>query len=88
MAKTHLTLILRNGAVKARCWGASSSAFWRALGSPAIRPPTRSESCGRWFAASYEMASSFLEPLGYDETFSVAIEVHIRGLSALRTGTI
>jgi hypothetical protein len=88
MARTHVTLILRNGAVKARRWNDSSSAFWRALGSPAIRPPTRSESCGRWFAASCEMASSFLEPVEYDETFSVAIEVYIRGLSALRAGAI
>jgi hypothetical protein len=36
----------------------------------------------------HEMTSSFLEPLDYDETFGAAVEVYIRGLSALQTGTV
>jgi len=36
----------------------------------------------------HEMSLSFLEPLDYDETYGVAIDVYIRGLRALRTGTI
>jgi hypothetical protein len=31
----------------------------------------------------HETALSFLEPLDYDETFAIAVEVYIRGLSAL-----
>jgi hypothetical protein len=34
------------------------------------------------------MASSFLEPVDYDETYGVAVEVYIRGLSALQTGAV
>jgi hypothetical protein len=36
----------------------------------------------------HEMALSFLEPLDYDKTYSVAVEVYIRGLTALQTGAI
>jgi hypothetical protein len=36
----------------------------------------------------HEMTSSFLEPLDCDETFGIAVEVYIRGLSALQTGTV
>jgi hypothetical protein len=35
-----------------------------------------------------EAALSFLEPLDYDETYGVAVDLYIRGLSALRTVTI
>jgi Tetracyclin repressor-like, C-terminal domain len=35
----------------------------------------------------HEMALSFLEPLDYDETYGIAVEVYIRGLSVLRTET-
>jgi hypothetical protein len=35
----------------------------------------------------HEMASSFLEPLDRDETYSIAVEVYIRGLSASQSGT-
>jgi hypothetical protein len=71
------SLILRNGVVKASRWDASSSAFSRASGSPAIRLPTRSEilrALVRGFVL-HEMALSFLEPLDYDETYSIAVEV-------------
>jgi hypothetical protein len=36
----------------------------------------------------HEMSLSFLEPLDYDETYGIAVDVYIRGLSALQTGTI
>ncbi len=36
----------------------------------------------------HEMAFSFLEPLDYDESYGVAVDVYIHGLSALRTGTV
>jgi hypothetical protein len=36
----------------------------------------------------HEMALSFLEPLDYDETYGIAVDVYIRGLSALQTGSI
>jgi hypothetical protein len=36
----------------------------------------------------HEMALSFLEPLDYDETYSIAVEVYIRGLNASQTGPI
>lgn len=36
----------------------------------------------------HEMASSFLEPIDYDETYVIAVEVYIRGLSASQTGAI
>ena len=36
----------------------------------------------------HEMALSFLEPLDYDETYGVAVDLYIRGLSALQTPTI
>jgi hypothetical protein len=36
----------------------------------------------------HEMALSFLEPLDYDETYGIAVDVYIRGLSGLQTGTI
>jgi Tetracyclin repressor-like, C-terminal domain len=36
----------------------------------------------------HEMALSFPEPLDFDETYGSAIDVYIRGLSALRTGPI
>ena len=31
----------------------------------------------------HEMTASFLEPIDYDETYSIAVELYIRGLSAL-----
>jgi hypothetical protein len=34
------------------------------------------------------MASSFMEPLEYDESYGLAVEVYIRGLSALQAATI
>jgi hypothetical protein len=34
----------------------------------------------------HEMALSFLEPLDYDETYSIAVEVYICGLNAVRRG--
>jgi hypothetical protein len=36
----------------------------------------------------HEMAFSFLEPLDYDETYGIAVDVYIHGLSALQKGTI
>jgi hypothetical protein len=36
----------------------------------------------------HEIALSFLEPVDYDETYSIAVEVYIRGLSALQTGAV
>jgi hypothetical protein len=33
----------------------------------------------------HEMASSFMEPLEYDESYGMAVDVYIRGLSALQT---
>ncbi|THD59010.1 MAG: WHG domain-containing protein [Bradyrhizobium sp.] len=33
----------------------------------------------------HEMAASFIEPLDYDESYSMAVEVYIRGLTALHT---
>jgi Tetracyclin repressor-like, C-terminal domain len=35
----------------------------------------------------HEMAASFVEPIDYDETYSVAVELYIRGLSALPAET-
>jgi hypothetical protein len=35
----------------------------------------------------HEMALSFLEPLEYDQTYSIAVEVYIRGLDACRAET-
>jgi hypothetical protein len=32
----------------------------------------------------HEMASSFLEPVDYDETYGIAVDVYIRGLSAFQ----
>jgi hypothetical protein len=32
----------------------------------------------------HEMASSFMEPLDYDESYDMAVEAYIRGLSALQ----
>jgi hypothetical protein len=34
----------------------------------------------------HEMASSFIEPLDYDETYGLAVDVYIRGLRALPAG--
>lgn len=36
----------------------------------------------------HEVALSFLEPLDYDETYGIAVDVYIRGLSAVQTGTV
>jgi hypothetical protein len=36
----------------------------------------------------HEMANSFQEPLDFDETYRIAVDVYIRGLSALRDGPI
>jgi hypothetical protein len=34
----------------------------------------------------HEIASFFQEPLDYNETYGIAVEVYIRGLSASQTG--
>jgi Tetracyclin repressor-like, C-terminal domain len=36
----------------------------------------------------HEMALSFLEPVDQDETYGIAVEVYVRGLTALQTGAI
>ena len=51
-------------------------------GSPAIHALRILRALVRGFVL-HEMAYSFLEPLDYDETYSLAVEVYIRGLSAL-----
>jgi len=54
--------------------------------SPAIHALRILQALVRGFVL-HERASSFLEPLDYDETYSLAVEVYIRGLSALQAGT-
>jgi Tetracyclin repressor-like, C-terminal domain len=52
-------------------------------GDPAIHALRILRALVRGFVM-HEMASSFMEPLDYDESYSMAVEAYIRGLSALR----
>lgn len=56
-------------------------------GRPAIHALRMLRALVRGFVF-HETAFSFLEPLDYDETYGVAVDVYIHGLSALRTGTV
>jgi len=56
-------------------------------GDPAIHALRILRAIVRGFVL-HEMASSFMEPLEYDESYGLAVEVYIRGLSALQAATI
>jgi Tetracyclin repressor-like, C-terminal domain len=56
-------------------------------GQPAIHALRILRALVRGFVM-HEMASSFMEPLDYDESYGIAVEVYLRGLSALQTKTI
>jgi hypothetical protein len=56
-------------------------------GDPAIHALRILRALVRGFVL-HEMAYSFAEPLDFDETYGSAVDVYIRGLSALRTGPI
>jgi hypothetical protein len=56
-------------------------------GQPAIHALRILRALVRGFVM-HEMASSFMEPVDYDESYGIAVELYLRGLSALQTKTI